>query len=180
MIAWENVRQKAVDDAKAGLLFSNVNVFYYAEANRVRDAMVNGPSNNQRVINRVVPYVTNLDFVSYSSYDAMDLDDSTLYATLDYILSKIPAGKAGLPPGQRLWIGEYGWGWWTTAAQEPPSRAYIQRLLKWGPRFILFWEIYNNEENRNFCLIDATGTKTSLVYPSPAIYQSGQARCSSV
>jgi hypothetical protein len=28
----------------------------------------------------------------------------------------------------------------------------------------LFWEIYNNEENRNFCLIDATGTKTPSYY----------------
>src|SRR5580765_5619770 len=67
MIDWHNTRQKAVDDAKAATGFSNVNVYYYAEANRVRDAMLNGSTNNQRVINMVVPYVTNLDYLSYSS-----------------------------------------------------------------------------------------------------------------
>jgi len=162
MIAWENVRQKAIDDAKAALGFTNVNVFYYAEANRVRDAMLNGPTNNQRVINMVIPYVTNLDFISYSSYDAMNLDAASLYSTLDYMQSKMPMNKSSL--GQRLWIGEYGWGGLSTDSQEPLNRAYIQRLLQWGPRFILFWEIYNNETNRNFCLIDSNGVKTASWY----------------
>ena len=164
MILWENTRQKAVDDAKAKTAFSNVNVYYYAEANRVRDAMVNGPDNNQRVINMVVPYVTNLDLISYSSYDAMNLDSNSLYSTLDYMMAKLPTAKASPALGQRLWIGEYGWGGDSTAAQEPLSRAYVQRLLNWGPRFILFWEIYNNETNRNFCLIDPTGAKVPCYY----------------
>jgi hypothetical protein len=164
MIAWENIRQKAIDDAKADASFTNVQVYYYAEANRVRDAMLNGPTNNQRVINRVVPYVTNLDFVSYSSYDAMDLDAPSLYATLDYMKSKLPTNKANAGLGQRLWIGEYGWGGWSTADQEPASRAYIQRLLRWNPRFILFWEIYNNEPNRNFCLVDPVNARAPCYY----------------
>ena len=58
-----------MDDAKSASVYSNVNVFYYAEANRVRDAMLNGPNNNVRMINDVIPYVTNLDYLSYSSYD---------------------------------------------------------------------------------------------------------------
>lgn len=164
MIGWENVRQKAVDDAKAATSFTNVEVYYYAEVNRVRDAMVNGPTNNQRVVNMVLPYVTNLDYISYSSYDVMDQDSNTLYSTLNYIMSKLPTAKASAALGQRLWIGEYGWGGDSTSAQEPLSRAYIQRLLSWGPRFILFWEIYNNETNRNFCLIDPTGTKVPCYY----------------
>jgi hypothetical protein len=164
MIGWENLRQKAIDDAKAGLNFTNVNVFYYAEVNRVRDAMVNGPNNNQRVVNMVLPYVTNLDYLSYSSYDAMNLDAAGLYSTLDYIKSKLPANKTSPALGQRMWIGEYGWGGSSTEAQEPANRAYIQRLLSWGPRFILFWEIYNNETNRNFCLIDSNGVKVASYY----------------
>jgi hypothetical protein len=164
MIAWENNRQKAIDDAKAGLNFTNVNVYYYAEANRVRDAMLNGPNNNQRLINRVVPYITNLDFLSYSSYDAMNLDSASLYSTLDYMTAKLPSAKASAGLGQRLWIGEYGWGGDSPDAQEPANRAYIQRLLTWGPRFILFWEIYNNETNRNFCLIDPSGAPVASYY----------------
>jgi hypothetical protein len=168
MIGWQNTRQKAVDDAKAATAFTNVNVFYYAEANRVRDAMLNGPTNNQRVINYVVPYVTNLDFLSYSSYDAMNLATSDLYATLDYMEAHLPTNKAGSLPGERIWIGEYGWGGSQTAAQqEPTTRAYIQRLLNYGARalpHILFWEMYNNETNKLFCLIDLNNTKTASYY----------------
>ncbi|HEV2453616.1 MAG TPA: hypothetical protein VGY98_05110, partial [Verrucomicrobiae bacterium] len=78
MIGWLNNRQKAVDDAKAATTCSNVWVYNYAECNRVRDAMLNNSNNNVRVINCVVPYVTNLDYLSYSSYDAQNLSSSDL------------------------------------------------------------------------------------------------------
>jgi hypothetical protein len=160
MVLWENTRQKAVDDAKASVNYSNVNVFYYAEANRVRDAMLNGTNNNVRMINAVIPYITNLDYVSYSSYDGMNLSTSDLYTTLNYMQSHLPTNKAGKVPGERMWIGEYGWGGYSTDTQEPLTRGYIQRLLGWNYggqclQFILFWEIYDNEVGKNFCLIDS-------------------------
>jgi hypothetical protein len=165
MIAWLNNRQKAIDDAKRMTVFTNVNVFCYAEANRTRDAMLNGPTNNQRVINRVIPYVTNLDYLSYSSYDVMNLSSQDLYATLDYMEAKLPTNKASVISGERLWIGEYGWGGTkTTDQQEPATRAYIQRLLNYGRQglpFILFWEIYDNEPNRLYSLIDSNNVKTA-------------------
>jgi hypothetical protein len=167
MINWQNHRQKAVDDAKASTVSSNVNVFYYSEANRVRDAMINGATNNQRVINFVIPYVTNLDYLSYSSYDAMDLAAPDLYATLDYMESKMPTNKVSAIPGQRIWIGEYGWGGFNSDQQEPLTRNYIQRLLNYGAKdlpYILFWEIYNNETNRNFWLIDSNNVKVASYY----------------
>jgi hypothetical protein len=168
MIGWLNNRQQAVDDAKNNTPHTNVYVFNYAEANRVRDAMVNGPTNNERVINMVVPYVTNLDYLSYSSYDAQDLDSADLYATLNYMQSKLPTNKAAVVPGERMWVGEYGWGYETPAAQEPLSRSYIQRLLGWNwggqcLQHVLFWEVYNNQAPStgatNFYLIDPAGNK---------------------
>jgi hypothetical protein len=164
MVDWLNNRQLAIDHAKRDTLSSNVNVFCYAEVNRVRDAMSRNPNINQRMINRVLPYVTNLDCLSWSSYDGADLASSDLMATLNYMESQLPTNKAGIFPGRRIWIGEYGWGHLAPAAQEPLSRAYIQRLLPWGPRFILFWEMYNNETNRNFCLIDPNGLKVPSYY----------------
>jgi hypothetical protein len=167
MIAWENNRQKAVDDARAATQYTNVSVFYYAEANRVRDAMLNGPTNNVRVIDNVIPYVTNLDYLSYSSYDAEDLSASDLYTTLNYMQSKLSTNKAAMIPGERIWIGEYGHGGESTAAQEPFNRAYMQRLLNWapaGPRFILYWEMYDNEPGQNFCLIDSNNVKAASWY----------------
>ena len=167
MIGWLNNRQKAIDDAKAATSHTNVSVFCYAEANRVRDAMLNGPTNNQRVINRVIPYVTNLDYLSYSSYDAMNLSVAELYRTLDYMHSMLPTNKAAAVPGERLWIGEYGWGGSQTAdQQEPTTRAYLQRLLNYpqAPPYILFWEIYNNETNKTFCLIDSNNVKVASYF----------------
>jgi hypothetical protein len=166
MIDWLNNRQKAVDDARAATGHTNVDVYNYAEVNRVRDAMLNGPTNNIRVVNAVLPYVTNLDYVSYSSYDAEDLSAANLDATLDYIHAHLSTVKTGSVPEPRMWIGEYGHGGWTTDAQEPFNRAYIQRLLNWNStgqalRFILFWEIYDNEPNQNFCLVDSNGVKTA-------------------
>ena len=166
MIDWLNNRQKAVDDAKAAVPHTNVNVFNYAEVNRVLDAMSGDTNINQRAINRVIPYVTNLDYVSYSSYDVMNSSASTLWSALDYMQSMLPTNKANVIPGERLWIGEYGWGTLDNTTQEQNSRAYMQRLLSWnpGPRFILFWEIYDNETNRAFWLIDSNNVKVASYY----------------
>jgi hypothetical protein len=160
MIGWLNTRQQAVDDAMRDVAHTNVAVYHYTEVNRVRDAMVNGATNNQRLVNKVLPAVTNLDFVSWSSYDGMNLDKATLQATLNYIEAQLPTNKAASIPGRRVIIGEYGWGGSNTSAeQEPLTRAYLQKLLPWSPRFILFWEMYDNE-SKAYWLIDSAGTKT--------------------
>lgn len=167
MIGWLNNRQQAVDDAKAATAFTNVEVYNYAECNRVRDAMLNGPNNNERVINDVIPYVTNLDYLSYSSYDAQNLSASDLYTTLNYMEAHLPTNKVSVVPGPRMWIGEYGWGGYSTATQEPLIRSYIQRLLNWNYNgrclpFILYWEMYSNYNpggGTNYCLIDYQDNK---------------------
>lgn len=160
MIAWLNARQQAVDDAMRDVPHTNVSVFHYTEVNRVRDAMVNASTNNQRLVNAVLPAVTNLDFVSWSSYDGMNLDKTTLNATLDYIQARLSTNKASVIPGRRVIIGEYGWGGSNTSAeQEPLTRQYLVKLLQWSPRFILFWEMYDNE-SKAYWLIDSTGAKT--------------------
>jgi hypothetical protein len=172
MIGWLNNRQQAVDDAKHAVNFTNVNVFHYTECNRVRDAMLNSSNNNIRVINCVAPYVTNLDYLSYSSYDSQNLTASDLYTTLNYMESMLPTNKATTVAGPRMWIGEYGWGYLSPTAQEPLNRAYIQRLLgwKWGGKclpFILFWEMYSNYNPNgatNFCLIDCQDNKLPSWY----------------
>lgn len=163
MIDWLNTRQKAVDDAMRYVPHTNVFVFNYTEANRVRDAMTHPTNSNLRVINAVIPNVTNLDFVSWSSYDGMNLGPSDLTATLNYMDARMPAGKASVIPGRRVFVGEYGWGTLSSSAQEAPTRTYIQRLLTWGTPFILFWEVYDNE-NKSFWLIDSTGTKTPCYF----------------
>jgi hypothetical protein len=157
---WLNTRQQAVDDAKRDTPHRGVDVFAYAEVNRVRDAM----DGKQRVINAVVPFVTNLDFVSYSSYDMQDLSAADITTTLNYAESQIPTNKASTIPGKRLFIGEYGWGGQPPDIQESRARKYAQSLLGWGCPFVLWWEIYNNEPDRYFYLINPKGEKTPNYY----------------
>jgi hypothetical protein len=160
MIDWLNTRQQAVDDATRDTPHSDVHVYHYTEANRVRDAMVNGPGSNRRLVNTVLPHVPQLDFVSWSSYDGQNLGTADLHATLDYLEAHLPTNKTATIPGRRVMIGEYGWGGTlSSTAQEPPTRAYLQRLLPWSPRFILFWEIYDNE-GKAYWLIDREGART--------------------
>ena len=161
MIDWLNARQQAVDDAMRMTPHTNVFIYQYTEVNRVRDAMLNGPANNQRLVNMVLPYVTNMDFVSWSSYDGQGLGTSDLYATLNYIEANLSTNKASVIAGKRVFVGEYGWGkTYNSAGQELPTRNYMQQLLAWGVPFVLFWEMYNNEPGYQFWLIDDTNTKT--------------------
>ena len=162
MRAWLNARQQAVDDAKRVTPHTNVDVFVYAEVNRVRDAMQNKPGANIRLVNAVLPFVTNLDYVSYSSYDAQNLKEPDLVQTLDYIAAHTPTNKTGAISGRRLFIGEYGFGGGKRIPQQQvePTRAYLARLLRWGVPFALFWQVYNNEKDNFFCLIDDHGKPT--------------------
>lgn len=158
---WLNTRQQAVDDARRNTPHSNVNVYVYAEVNRVRDAMVNGPGSNQRLVNQVLPAITNLDFVSWSAYDGQDLSRTEFHRTLDYIESQLSTNKAGVIPGRRVFIGEYGWGGsLSSAAQEPRTRGFLRHAIDWGASFVLFWQMYNNEPDRSYWLIDSSGQRT--------------------
>jgi hypothetical protein len=162
MRSWLNARQQAVDDAKRVTPHKDVDVFFYVEVNRVRDAMRDKPDSNVRLVNAVLPHVAAIDYVSYSSYDAQNLSEPELVKTLDYIVAHTPTNKAAAIPGRRLFIGEYGFGGGkrTPEQQGEPTRAYIARLLRWGSPFILFWQVYNNEKGNFFCLIDAQGKET--------------------
>ncbi len=141
MIAWVNIRQKAVDAAKRDTPHDHVQVYYYLEVNRVVDAI----KGKLRLTNTVLPH-TPVDFVSYSSYDA--LDDNTgsqLIRSLDYISSKLPPKKGII--GKRVFIGEYGFPARRYSPQEQNVRScrVLSTALAWGCPFALYWELYNNE-----------------------------------
>lgn len=165
-IRWLNRRQQAVDDAKRDTPHHRVEVYCYAEANLVRDAMQGRPA----MANEVIPH-TQIDFVSYSSYDTSNGKDAMTEVpkALDYIESKLspkPAIK-----GKRVWIGEYGYPAIRYAPREQAARTsqLIRTALEWGCPFALYWEMYNNEvdkdgKQRGFWLIDDKGLKQPVYY----------------
>jgi hypothetical protein len=172
MIQWYRTRQNAVDEAKRITSHANVEVFSYCEVNRVVDAM-NGL---RRVVNYVLPY-TNVDYVSYSSYDSQGLNQTDYNNVLNYIEGNLP-----LRPqitGKRVFIGEMGrcsvdLGSSKTQ-HESVNRENIRKSILWGAPFVLYWEMYNNEVSngiqRGFWLIDNTNTKWPL-YDTYSIFYS--------
>jgi hypothetical protein len=171
MTDWLNVRQKAVDDAKRDVPHEGVQVYHYTEVNRVTDlSMAGRPS----VAHSVLPK-TNVDYVSYSTYDSLDDIPNKIPRALDYIESKLPP-KAGIA-GKRVFIGEYGFAAHTYPEPERDRRSrQVMRIgLEWGCPFVLCWQMYNNEfkdgHENGYWLIDDQGVKQPLWHTHHDFYQ---------
>lgn len=157
MIDWLDVRQQAVDDARADTPHADVAVYHYVEVNRIREAM----AGLDRLTNRVLPF-TNVDFVSYSCYDAIESETTetalrdSLHAALDYIEMHLPM-KAELPFEKRVFIGEYGfplynlWEYPDAAAEQKRRSSWLMKAaIDWGTPFVLYWQMYDNEHNPDY------------------------------
>jgi hypothetical protein len=171
MIDWLNTRQRAIDDAKRRTPHHGVQVYHYTEVNHVSAVSMAGrPS----VTNRVLPR-TNVDFVSYSTYDSLDDIPNKIPRALDYIESKLPT-KARIA-SKRVFIGEYGFAAHTYPEPERDHRSrQVMRIgLDWGCPFVLCWQMYNNEfrngvEN-GYWLIDNHGVKQPLWHTLAGFYR---------
>jgi hypothetical protein len=171
MIQWYITRQNAVDQALKNTPHSKVDVFTYAEVNRVVDGM-NG---KKRVVNKVLPF-TNVDYVSYSSYDAQSLSQSEYNQVLNYIEGNLP--KRDHIKGKRVFIGEMGRSAmdfsFSKTQHEQVNRENMRKALVWGAPFVLYWEMYNNEikdgVQRGFWLIDDKNEKWPLYYTYSSFY----------
>ncbi|MBL7968442.1 MAG: IPT/TIG domain-containing protein [Prolixibacteraceae bacterium] len=171
MIQWYIARQNAVDQALKNTPHSKVDVFTYSEVNRVVDAM-NG---KKRVVNQVLPF-TNVDYVSYSSYDAQSLSQSEYNQVLNYIEGNLP--KRDHIKGKRVFIGEMGRSAmdfsFSKTQHEQVNRENMRKALVWGAPFVLYWEMYNNEikdgVQRGFWLIDDKNEKWPLYYSFSSFY----------
>jgi hypothetical protein len=143
MIQWLNLRQQAVDDARAKTPHENVHIYNYTELNRPLFAMT---KNLPRLVNKVLPF-TNVDYVSYSSYDVVDTPSTyaTLQPALTKVLDYIESNMKPKPSikGKRVWIGEYGYPvkGFSPEEQDRRSRNVMRVALEWGCPFVL----YNNE-----------------------------------
>jgi hypothetical protein len=185
MIKWAKTRQKAIDDAKKDVKHNNVEIFSYIEVNLVAKGM-----NEQdcKVVTNSVVNKVNPDYVSYSSYDATNPYKTekdlhlNLTKALNYIESNL-APKEGLPPGKRVWIGEYGSPSMHHSDEMQNLRSIwtIKTGLDWGTPFILYWEMYNNEikaetgEQVGYWLIDDKGKKQPIWYTHNSFYKESQA-----
>lgn len=160
LIDYFNIRQKAVDDAKASIRFQDVNVYHYAEIVMVKDIIQNAEGYNKRCINAVIPYVSQLDYVSWSAYTIQDDSQVDVSKWLDVVESYLPSSKMAVIPGKRVFIGEFGWKFLDGIAAAYRMAKFAQAVFDWGCPFAIFWEIYSNERNTKFHLIRPDGTET--------------------
>ena len=90
--------------------------------------------------NDVLPH-THCDLYSYSAYDVPTYDRDKFRSNLDYLASKAP-GK------DNVYIGEFGAPENEVGGPEVQLarvRSTIETALKWGARYIIYWELYCNE-----------------------------------
>lgn len=175
MIEYYNSRQNALEEAKKRTPNSDVEVYQYAEVNRVVDAM----EGKKRLTNYVLPY-SNVDYVSYSAYDGQMKSEMEFHAILDYIEEHLPA-KEGIE-GKRVFIGEYGSPAklfsYSKFEHESVNRNIMINAVSWGAPFVLFWEMYNNEvvdnEQTGFWFIDDTGVKWPYYYTHSQVLREGK------
>ncbi len=168
MVDYMNIRQRAIDDAKAHTPHHDVQVYFYIECNLVQKSI---HDKKLSVAQNVLPYV-NPDFVSYSSYDSTnpgkDLHHD-LPAALDYMQSQLKP-KPGLPE-KRVFVGEYTSLSYNQTAQEQDEhmRDIIATSINWGTPFVLYWQLYNNVLNadgtpQGCWLIDQHGVKQPVYF----------------
>lgn len=182
MIRWLNARQEGVARARQEVE-SDVSVLHAAEINIVLPAMEDG---ERRVINAVVPE-TDVDLVSHNSYAEMHRgyvapnpnregmpptvtppeQVELMYRTLDYVNEKTPepvsyVQNALVNPGKNVFIGEYGFPAVTKGTKEATrlNKLMTQVALDWGARWLLHWQLYDNE-NKGYGLIRPDGSKSA-------------------
>jgi hypothetical protein len=171
MTDWLNTRQRAVDDAKRRTPHRGVQVYHYTEVNHVSNVSLAGrPS----LTNSVLPR-TNVDFVSYSTYDSLDDIPHKIPRALDFIEAKLPP-KPGLA-GKRVFIGEYGFAAhsYPEAERDRRSRQVMRVGLEWGCPLVLSWAMYNNEYSNGvengYWLIDDHGVKQPVWHTLAEFYR---------
>lgn len=177
MIAWLNNRQKAVDDAKRDTPHDGVQVWNYVEINRPSDVLKN---DCDRVVNRVLPY-TDVDYVSYSAYDVMDLHEKQVERVIRKIYENLPEKEN--VPGPRVFIGEVG----QPAANQnfdgdkhrDVNLTNLAKFLSCDVKFVLYWQMYDNEKLedgrcRGFWLVNDKNEKQPLYYALESIISEGK------
>jgi hypothetical protein len=169
MIEWVTARQEGVDIFRKSNVYIKYdmvqpfcdNVFHGFEINRVKD--------NNSCIYEVVPHI-RVDLISYSCYETQQNKDEFEYA-INIILSKINRNrkytKGGVPPcldifQSPLYIGEFGLS--NSHYQDSVVIHTLNNIYEIASKYhfpyINFWNLYNNEENRDFGLINKDGQFT--------------------
>ena len=173
MTKWFQIRQRAIDDAKNNTPHHDVSMYHYVEVNLV----LKGMEGETCIAKSVLPKL-DVDFVSYSSYEAIKNKNykekkQTLEEVFEFIEKRLKP-KEGLPFERRVFMGEYGYH---ANKNKPESflkqfdetKEIMQISLELNIPFALHWQMYNNEYDRKgnskqMSLINEEGKKRPLYF----------------
>lgn len=145
MVKWFTARQSGVDRARKEVGESKCRVLHAIEANKVLDSMTGIPG----IVNSVLPHV-EIDMVSWSSYDGLDMTGLNLFKGIQYIREHIR--PTPYMNGERIvFIGEIGMpentGTKLANKETIVERwdAFLGACLAADVPYIIQWELYCNE-----------------------------------
>ena len=179
MTKWIQIRQRAIEDAKNDVKHTNVFLYHYIEVNLV----LKGMEGRTCIAHDILPKV-DVDFVSYSSYEAIKNRDysekkSTLETIFNYLENQLKP-KSNLPFNRRVFIGEYGYhaneNVLSQRKQFEETKDIMKISLELNLPFALHWQMYNNEyaengNSKNMSLINEHGEKRPLYYLHKTYYK---------
>ena len=197
MIRWLNARQEGVVKARDSV-DSTASVLHSAEVNLVQSAMKDG---DRRVINAVLPD-TSVDLVSYSAYETLfrghipsnpngdhntSLDPPNhlqlIKDTLSYINEHGPEPSEYVQehlvdPSKNAFIGEYGVPeeGFSTRVQTRLSELMTRVGLDWGARWVIYWQLYDNEDTGYWLIRDDNSFTPTYEYFSSIFESTNQLR----
>jgi len=148
-------------------------MYYYIEVNLALKGLDGGTCISKDILPNV-----DVDFVSYSSYEASKRKDykankEILTKVLNFIEGQLKP-KEGLPFKRRVFIGEYG-----GHAMDHKPQTHLRQLdnvkdimqisLEENLPFALHWQLYNNEytkdgKSKNMSLINEKGEKRPMYF----------------
>jgi hypothetical protein len=165
MAKWFDTRHQAILDAYTNSQDGDADVYFYIEVNQGLLAYQGKPC----VLNSIFPLLKRSpDFISISSYSIQNLPANEIAAILDFHEAKLD--KRIDIEGKRVFIGEYGYSRRENLTEEKRAQLYLETAIKymsWGPRFILSWQIFDNQFKRNdtgknYSFIDNSGVHSSV------------------
>lgn len=150
MIKWAKARQAGIDRYRNTNGGVEDNVFHAIEVNRIFA--------EHTVIYDVIPFL-RIDLVSYSCYDTQQRPESfekainiILHHMNRYEVPKCVQDRFPVP----LYIGEFGLSHHNHTPEhlEATFRSVINLSKQYKLPYVNFWNLYNNEPNNQFGLID--------------------------
>jgi hypothetical protein len=182
MVQFLNVRQRAIEDARASVDHEDVAIYHYTEVNLVAKGI---DGSRPTLTNTVLPQV-DVDFVSYSSYDTIQGEDMRrkVFEALDHIESMMKPRPGW--EGKRVYAGEFAIRaslvGFDPDEHDRRNREVISAFLEWGCPYILYWQMYCNEAKpelpqgyNGFWLIDPEGTRYPLYHTLQDYWQATRA-----